>query len=49
MPRLTGTRVQVPKRHQLLTQVKQEVRQYRLQSPHRHVLTKLAQEKPPYA
>ncbi|MDT9184062.1 NACHT domain-containing protein [Limnospira sp. PMC 289.06] len=47
MPRLTGTRVQVPKRHQLLTQVKQEVRQYRLQSPHRHVLTKLAQEKPP--
>lgn len=47
MPRLTATRVQTPKRHQLLTQVKQEVRQYRLQLPHRYVLTQLAQSKPP--
>ncbi|MEL7034925.1 MAG: NACHT domain-containing protein [Cyanobacteria bacterium J06592_8] len=39
--------LQNQKRHQLLQQVRHEVKQYRLQSPHREVLTHLAEENPP--
>ncbi|MEB3882660.1 NACHT domain-containing protein [Lyngbya sp. CCY1209] len=47
MSRLSATRLSSQKRHQLLLQVKREVRQYRLHLPHRAVLTQLAGEKPP--
>lgn len=47
MSRSNSTRLQLQTRSQLLRQVKQEVKQYRLHSLHRAVLTTLAQETPP--
>ncbi len=47
MPQLTTSQIQLDNRQKLLLQVQNEVRQYRLQSLHRAVLTYLAQETPP--
>ncbi len=47
MSRPISPRLQLQKRNHLLKQVKREVKQFRLQSLHRAVLTKLAQETPP--
>jgi predicted NACHT family NTPase len=47
MSRPISTRRQLQQRSQLLKQIKREVKQFRLQSLHRAVLTKLAQETPP--
>ena len=47
MSKLTSSQVQLHNRQKLLLQVQNEVRQYRLQSLHRGVLTYLAQETPP--
>jgi len=47
MLRFNSNRLPHQKRYQLLQHVKNEVKQYRLQSPHRAVLTHLAQETPP--
>ncbi len=47
MSRSNFTRLQLQTRYQLLRQVKQEVKQYRLHSLHRAVLTTLANETPP--
>ncbi|EAW38037.1 NACHT domain-containing NTPase [Lyngbya sp. PCC 8106] len=47
MLRFNSHRLPYQKRYQLLQQVKNEVKQSRLQSPHRAVLTQLAQETPP--
>ncbi len=47
MLRFNTNQLQHQKRYQLLQQVKNEVKHYRLQSPHRAVLTHLAQETPP--
>jgi predicted NACHT family NTPase len=47
MSRPISARRQLQKRSQLLKQIKREVKQFRLQSLHRAVLTKLAQETPP--
>ncbi|MEB3278319.1 MAG: NACHT domain-containing protein [Lyngbya sp.] len=47
MLRFNSNRLPYHKRYQLLQQVKNEVKQYRLQSPHRAVLTLLARETPP--
>ncbi|WRH65189.1 MAG: hypothetical protein RSE13_14750 [Planktothrix sp. GU0601_MAG3] len=47
MPQLTASQIQLHNRQKLLLQVQNEVRQYRLQSLHRAVLTYLAQETPP--
>ncbi len=47
MSKLTSSRVQLQNRQKLLLQVQNEVKQYRLQSLHRAVLTHLAQETPP--
>ncbi|MGB3532058.1 MAG: hypothetical protein WBA13_00930 [Microcoleaceae cyanobacterium] len=47
MSRFISPRQQLVYRSQLLKQVKREVKQFRLQSLHRAVLTKLAQQTPP--
>lgn len=47
MLRFNSNRLPSQKRYQLLQQVKNEVKQYRLQSPHRAVLTYLVRETPP--
>ncbi|HBW56925.1 MAG TPA: hypothetical protein DEF27_03645 [Oscillatoriales bacterium UBA8482] len=47
MSKLTSSQVQLQNRQKLLLQVQNEVKQYRLQSLHRAVLTHLAQETPP--
>ncbi len=47
MSRSISSRIQLQARHQLLKQVKREIKQFRLQSLHRAVLTKLAKETPP--
>ena len=47
MSRPISSRIQLQARNQLLKQVKREIKQFRLQSLHRAVLTKLAKETPP--
>ncbi|WP_413166292.1 NACHT domain-containing protein [Capilliphycus salinus ALCB114379] len=47
MLRFNSNRLPYQKRYQLLQHVKNEVKQYRLQSPHRAVLTHLVRETPP--
>ncbi|VXD11614.1 conserved hypothetical protein [Planktothrix serta PCC 8927] len=47
MSKLTSSRTQLQNRQKLLLQIQNEVKQYRLQSLHRAVLTYLAQETPP--